>query len=217
LREVAKMISEYHRVLEKSGLYLGNRKSDPLLKKQLLNEIKENRRFIDSKKKKSRADKLYYAKSENLLHIVGVIDSKKCDKLKQFPIHRDIGPENILWENRRISGIIDFENVGISNDVLVKDLAMVIQSALTSDQGFIDIVRAKYFIDEYRKHRSISMKEIELIPDIVVSIFIDNFNYSYWLVNNDSNRRKVKWIRDNAAGAVRIWNDREMIEKRLVK
>jgi len=214
LKKAAKMIADYHKVLEK--LRMRHKKlSDPLLQKQLLNEANSNIKKIKKKKIISKADKIYLKEIIKLKTLIKNLKDKKCKKLKQYSIHRDLGPENILWKNNKISGVIDFENVGLNNDVLVKDLAIFMQRAITSDLGILNLKKARYFVKEYLKLKKLSKNEIELIPDFIIASFIDDANYSYWLIVNDPKRSKTKWIIENSNGARWFYNNRDKIIRGL--
>ena len=46
---------------------------------------------------------------EKLIPLLKGLNVKEYSKLKKYPLHRDINPENTLWKNKKLVGIIDFD------------------------------------------------------------------------------------------------------------
>ena len=209
LKKIAKMLAEFHSVLEESKLNNKKGKSEPFLRKIILKEAEQNCKNITKKKE---ADKIYLAEFSELKNILNSLNIDYYNKQKQYPVHRDIGPENVLWKGKTISGIIDFDNVNL-NDILLKDLAIVLQRSCINNLGKLNFRKAKYFINEYKKYRLLNKSDIELILDMISASYFDDFNYSYWLILNDPKRSKIKWIKENSNGVKWFYKNRtKMIE-----
>ena len=143
------------------------------------------------------------------------MDEKEYNKLKQYPIHRDLNPENIIWKDRKISGIIDFDNVSELNDTLIKDVSIVIQYCCPNKLKKLEFEKAKFFINEYRKYRKLSEEEIKLLPEILAAAFIEDFSFQYWLMNNDSGRAKPERLKIYSRAAQWYYKNKAKIIKQL--
>ncbi len=176
LKSVAKMVTNYHRNLERFNLNNGKGKSDHVLISQNLNAIGNYVKALRKKGLKEWADKIYLSLSVEVSSIMKCLSSKNYLGLKQYYIHRDLGPENILFSGDKVVGVLDFDNVSLSNDILVKDLAIILQRAFTNDNGELNLKKASVFIEEYRKIKKLTNKEIELIPDLITASFVDDCN-----------------------------------------
>ena len=75
----------------------------------------------------------------------------------------------------------------------------------TKDSG-VDIGLFKFFLNEYRKYRPLSDKEIKFIPDILTAGAIDDFHYQYWLFVHDPSRAKLNWLKAGSKKAE--WSDK---------
>lgn len=191
LRKLAKMLSIYHNILEKLNLKSHSKNNQGINKKEI---IKEAEKFINKLNKKrilKKEERTYLENWSILVNILNNIKTKEYEKLKKYAIHRDLNPENILWEKDKISGILDFENVPFYNDPLIKDISIIIQTACSNNHK-IDLKKTKLFIKEYKRYRRLKKEEIKLIPEIITASYIDDFEYQYWLYVNDKKRAKLR-------------------------
>lgn len=84
--------------------------------------------------------------------------------------HSDMHAANVLFENRKITGIIDFENIGYAPRI--RDLSLSIKS------GCDTIAKEKRFMEGYESVLRLSKKEKKLIPFITLRdncYFFDRF------------------------------------------
>ena len=214
LKECAKMMASYHKLIEKSGLDNHTSCSD-FAKKEILEEIESFRKDIGSSPKDKKG-KIFLKESEKLTKLFGGLDVKGYSKLKKYPLHRDINPENTLWINKKLVGVIDFENVGEIRDTLIKDIAGMLQYSCRDrkDKYKLDLKLVKFFLKEYKKHHALSKKEISFIPSLIIAGAIEDFSYSYWMLLNDPERAKLSRLK--LYSRVAQWHNEhkaEMLEK----
>ena len=217
LKETAEMMARYHLILEKMGLNNSAGKSKPYVKNLILKETKEYKKNISKMKRGEESDKIYLTEINHLLPILKKLSSKEYGKLKQYPIHRDLNPENIIWKNNKISGVIDFENVSTLNEPLIKDISIVLQLGCSKDGEALDMEKAKHFIKEYKKIRRLDKKEIELLPEIIAAAYIEDFNYAYWMMLHDPERAKLYRLSEYSKAAQWYWKNKNKINKELTK
>jgi homoserine kinase type II len=214
LEECARMMAIYHKIVESSGLNNGKSEEDVFRREAVLKELKEYRRQILKKDKQSRRDRIFLEESSTLIPLIRRLDGREYSTLPRYPLHRDINPENVLWKNRRLVGLIDFENVGAMIDTVVKDVSVVLQYACRDrkQKHKLDLKRAEFFLREYRKHHQLSDAEIEFLPDIITTGAIEDFAFAYWMLVNDPERaelyrlklysRTAQWYHRNKAEIV---------------
>jgi Ser/Thr protein kinase RdoA (MazF antagonist) len=193
LRECAKMMATYHRIIETSGL--DNKKGDGEVfrRKSVLEELEKFRTQILAKDKQDRKERIFLKESLTLIPLLKSLDGREYSKFPKYPLHRDINPENILWKNKKLVGLIDFENIGTMNDTMIKDVSIMLQYSCRDrrQKHKLDLKLAKFFLTEYKKHRQLSDKEVEFLPDIITAGTIEDFSYAYWMLVNDPERAKL--------------------------
>jgi homoserine kinase type II len=77
-------------------------------------------------------------------------------------IHADLFPDNVLFMNGRVSGVIDFYFA--CNDAFAYDLAVLLNAWCFDAVGRFDVTRSAKLFAAYRKHRALSAAEIEAMP-----------------------------------------------------
>src|SRR5439155_7646322 len=100
---------------------------------------------------------------------------------------------NLIWKQDKLAGVIDFENVSVSNGSVVKDIAVTMQYCCRNKKvkHQLDIDLAKGFLLSYEKHRSLSDKEVRLIPDLVTAGFVEDFADAFWMLRNEPKRANL--------------------------
>ncbi|MEM2917151.1 MAG: phosphotransferase [Candidatus Bathyarchaeia archaeon] len=217
LRQVAKMMAGYHHLIEQ--LKLDNKKgnSDVFGKKSVLKELTTFRNKVIEKPKKDRKDNIFLKEAPELIRLLKSLDDREYAQLKRYPLHRDITPTNILWKGNKIAGIVDFENVSLRNEPTIKDIAVMLQYSCRDKkhQYKSDLKLSKFFLEEYRKHHSISNEEIKFIPDIITAGAIEDFAYAYWMLVNVPERAKLYRLKLYSNVAKWHFGNRGLILKRL--
>lgn len=189
----------------------------PLYKRSVLKELRKFRRTIIRKKFKDVKDKLFLKQVKFLYLILKNIDVTEYSKLKMYPIHRDLNPENLLWSKGDLIGIIDFDNVSEVKDPLLKDVGIVLQFMCVDKNHHLDIKKAKFFVKEYTKGVSLSKIELSLIPNILIAALIEDFSYAFWMLLNDPKRAKLKWLNENYEAAIWHYKNRDKIIKGMLR
>jgi Ser/Thr protein kinase RdoA (MazF antagonist) len=140
-----------------------------------------------------RKDKIFLKESSILIPLMKSLDAREYSKLPTYPLHRDINPENTLWTNKKLVGLIDFENIGTMNDTVIKDISVMLQYSCRDkkQKHKLDLKLAKFFLNEYKKHRQLTDKEIGFLPDVITAGTIEDFAYAYWMLINDPKRAKL--------------------------
>jgi homoserine kinase type II len=77
-------------------------------------------------------------------------------------IHADLFPDNVLFMNDDISGVIDFYFA--CNDAYAYDLAILLNAWCFENDGGFNITKGKSLIAAYRKNRALSPEEISALP-----------------------------------------------------
>ena len=130
-------------------------------------EIKrENPLGLDSfpkliKNSKSTAETFSKDLSINMLEEFNRIKSNWPKGLPKGIIHADLFPDNILFHEGQISGVIDFSFS--CNDFLSYDLSICINAWCFKD-GEFDISLSRNLLKGYQKERKLSNAEIEKLP-----------------------------------------------------
>jgi homoserine kinase type II len=215
LRECARMMAIYHKIVRSSGL--DNKKgSEVFNRNSVLKELQKFRTQTLEKGKLERKDRIFLKESSTLIPLMKSLDGREYSKLPKYPLHRDINPENILWKNKRLVGLIDFENIGTMNDTVIKDISITLQYSCRDrkHKHKLDLKLAKFFLREYKKYGQLSGKEIEFLPDIITAGSTEDFSYAYWMLVNDPKRAKLYRLKLYSKTAQ--WyhrNKQEIIEK----
>jgi len=192
LRECARMMATYHKIVASSGLD-NKRGSEVFCRKSVLKDLEKFRAQILEKDKQDRKDRIFLKESSILIPLMKSLDAWEYSKLPTYPLHRDINPENILWKNKKLVGLIDFENTGTLNDTLIKDISIMLQYSCRDrkQKHKLNLRLAKFFLNEYKKHGQLTDKEIEFLPDVITAGAIEDFAYAYWMLVNDPKRAKL--------------------------
>jgi len=219
LKEVAKLMAKYHDILEKSNLDNSKGRGVPFNKIAILKELKQFKAKCSKKIKKQKKDKIFLSEVDDLIKILENLNPTLYLKLKHYPIHRDINPENIIFKNKKAIGLIDFDNVSFINEPLVKDISILLMYSCREirNKSKLNLKLSKFFIIEYQKHRELSFDEIKLIPDLITAGAIEDFSYAFWLLENDPERAKLKWLKQYSKLAKWVIENKKVIIKFLSK
>lgn len=94
-------------------------------------------------------------------------------KLPRCPIHRDVHSKNVLFENGKISGWLDFDLNRV--DVRVFDLAYILAGVFIEE---IDLSAYQALLDGYNEISPLSQEETDAIPVLVIAIEL--LFVTYW-------------------------------------
>jgi len=219
LRQCARMMATYHKIIEGSGL--NNKKGCGAVfnREPILKELEEFRARILAKDKLGRKDRIFLKESSILIPLMKSLGDQEYSKFPKYPLHRDINPENTLWKNKKLIGLIDFENVSTINDTMIKDVSAMLQYSCR-DRKYkykLDLKLAKFFFGEYRKYRHLSDGEIEFLPDIITAGSIEDFSYAYWMLVNDPKRARLYRLKLYSKTAQWYNKNRQEIIKKLTE
>jgi Ser/Thr protein kinase RdoA (MazF antagonist) len=123
-----------------------------------------------------------------------------------------------LWKQRKLVGVLDWENVGSMNDTVIKDISVMLQYSCRDKRHKhkLDLKLAEFFLKEYRKHHPLSDEEVRFIPDIIAAGSVEDFSYAYWMLINDPERAKLYRLKLYSKTAQWYNKNREEISKQLV-
>ena len=224
LAQLAKMMAEYHLLIERSALNNGKPASDLYNRTVTLTEIEEYRTEILRKDKINRNERTFLEESAKMILILRGFDGGPHQKPRLYPIHRDLISENLIWKKGKLAGVIDFEHVSGTNDPVVKDIAVTMQYCCRDRRVThqLDIDSARQFLQSYTEYHPLSNGDIALIPDLMTAGFLDDFAFVLWMLRNDPDRAK----RSEADGygptlfsKAALWShrNRERISQALLK
>jgi homoserine kinase type II len=77
-------------------------------------------------------------------------------------IHADLFPDNVLFMNGAVSGLIDFYFA--CNDFYAYDLAVMLNAWCFEQDGAFNLTKGQSFIAAYQKHRKLSAEECAALP-----------------------------------------------------
>lgn len=209
LAEIAKMSAIYHNMLEKSKL---DNEKKPIFSYNKYQMKIEFEKYIKNMPNNERGKKeIFIQESKKLIPLLKSLNGKIYNSLKKYPIHRDLNPENVLWRKNRIIAIIDFDNVSHTKDAFIRDIAIIFQYYCSDKKRNFFPNKARQFIEEYKKYRSLSKKEISIIPDLLISTYLEDFGYAYWMLVHDPKRAKLNRLKKYSNAAQKIFKNRENI------
>ncbi len=218
LAQLARMMSTYHLLIERSTLNNGKPASDSYNRTAVLKEIEDYMSEISRKNTTNRDEATFLEESARLIRILRRLDDSPYSSLRRYPIHRDLIPENLIWKQDKLVGVIDFENVSGSNDPIVKDISVTMQYCCRDQKvrHQLNIGLARRFLQSYKKDRSLSDEEIHLIPDLITAGFVEDFAYAFWMLRNDPKRTKAYRLTLYSRAAQWSHSNRERISRALL-
>ena len=130
-----------------------------------------------------------------------VLNSNWPRNLPQGAIHADLFPDNVLFVNNRISGIIDLYFA--CNDALAYDLAVALNSWCFESDGAFNVTNARALIAGYETQRALLPEERDLLP-----VLCRGAALRFLLT------RLYDWINHNPAALVRPKDPKEFLRRR---
>ena len=135
--------------------------------------------------------------------IAATLDALERDWPEKLPagvIHADLFPDNVLFIEDRVSGLIDFYFA--CNDMLAYDLAVLLNSWCFEGDGAFNITKSRAMIAAYRARRPMTQAEIDAMPVLMRGAAIR------FLLT-----RLYDWLNPDPAALVRPKDPREYIRK----
>lgn len=215
LVQLAKLLATYHHKIEKSRLENQVSRSDVFSRRYILKEMGEFRAEVLRTPRNRRRDTTFNEESSKLIPILKSLDESPYRSLGWYHIHQDIGPGNLIWKRDRLAGLIDFENVSRTRKPVIKDVASTLQFTCSDRKAGrgLDLDLAKTFLRSYLKLHPLPKKEIQLIPDLLVSGLIEDFEFEYWKLRNDPERARVERLTHYSTSAQWTFANREKLAR----
>ncbi len=173
--QIAKFLGVYHSWLVNSKISPRSFRTDSLNRDALQEELDGYIQII-SQNSKTPAD------ITNIISQVktalNLLSDYHAPDGEQYPIHRDLRPSNILWDDEnRITGILDFEKVSDTGDILLKDVSVSLLSlGIASHKSLSDA-----FLGEYQMWYPLPPHHSQSLPLIHLSSIIEDVLYAIWL------------------------------------
>lgn len=127
-------------------------------------------------------------------------------------VHGDIFPDNTLFRDKRLVGLVDFEEFAI--DTLMFDVGMSINGFCFEDT-IMNPEFIKIFISEYNSVRSLSQSEKELIVDYMAWGAVGMTSWHLHQLLFRKNNKQLERVRVLLKRAEIIFKNRLVIEKLL--
>jgi homoserine kinase type II len=100
---------------------------------------------------------------------LAVLIAETLDELASWPtglpagvIHADLFPDNVLFVEGKVSGLIDFYFA--CNDALAYDIAVMLNAWCFEQDGAFNITKGKSLLSAYRHQRELTREEVEALP-----------------------------------------------------
>jgi homoserine kinase type II len=138
LKSIIKALALYHKLI----------KNFPISPKKEENElIGLKKKFLEMKKTKPRnkSDVLMLKNIDMMIKILEKIKDKKFKK-NLLPVHLDFHKENVLYQENKLAGIIDFEHIRVAPRI--RDIAYLIKSSIEYKKNKF-IKKVEFIIKEY--------------------------------------------------------------------
>ena len=105
------------------------------------------------------------------------------ENLPQGVIHADLFPDNVLFMDGKVSGLIDFYFA--CNDALAYDVAVMLNAWCFERDGF-NVTKSRALVSAYRKERPLSAAEIDALPHLATGAALRFLlTRLYDLINHD--------------------------------
>jgi homoserine kinase type II len=90
------------------------------------------------------------------------IESRWPGDLPSGVIHADLFPDNVFFQQKALSGLIDFYFA--CHDLLAYDIAICLNAWCFEPDGAFNITKARYLLGSYQAVRPLSAKELQALP-----------------------------------------------------
>ena len=100
--------------------------------------------------------------SASLANALDALSAEWPSDLPRGVIHADLFPDNVLFLNDAVSGVIDFYFA--CNDLLAYDLAICMNAWCFERDGSFNVTKARALFHGYNSVRALGAKEISALP-----------------------------------------------------
>ena len=138
-------------------------------------------------------------------------NSKEYLSLPKQLIHGDLHYDNVLCDNGKVSGLLDFEFSAI--DWRAMELAICLSKYAAEKEA---LSYFEEFVDGFVEHGKLTRKEVEAIPDLINLRVLSNVvyfvgraiaeedNISSLLTRAETYSKRVTWIKDNKDNIINL-------------
>lgn len=187
-----------------------------------LNVIKEYLAKVTDKSSLDERIRYFCSIANNLKNEYFEVDrlyGETDEQLSKLVIHSDYKPQNILFDNHRISGILDFGDANLN--LRAADIARGLSTFCGSQRSVINQQYAKTFLDSYLSEQRLTQKEIASIPILLRRGALRNIIWSIHgemksHLNRKSPQKHFDFIRSNWERALLIKNKTDELKSMLL-
>jgi homoserine kinase type II len=111
---------------------------------------------------RSEADAVLAGLESEIERELDEIERDWPDDLPRGVIHADLFPDNVFFEGREVTGIIDFYFACV--DLIAYDLAICLNAWCFEPDGAFNITKARQLLAAYRTERPFTARELEALP-----------------------------------------------------
>lgn len=133
-------------------------------------------------------DKVKEKSEDAFPELVQIVEKTRKILMDKWPkgletgiIHADYFPDNVMFYDKEVSGVIDFYMS--CNDVFIYDLAIALNAWCFEKDCSFNITKAKIFLSSYNKKRQLSNDELNNLPIICLGAsmrFLSTRLYDYF-------------------------------------
>lgn len=113
---------------------------------------------------KSEAEKIRGVRVEELNGYINSLNKSWPENLPSGVIHADLFPDNVFFDDGKISGVIDFYFA--CNDFFAYDIAICMNAWCFENNGEFNITKARNLLSSYNGVRKISAAELKALPTL---------------------------------------------------
>jgi homoserine kinase type II len=113
---------------------------------------------------RERADTIQAGLADTISQTLGALEAGWPQGLPAGIVHTDLFPDNVLFMDEKISGLIDFYFA--CNDAYAYDLAVMLNSWCFESDGAYNVTKGQNLISGYRDHRDLNAREIAALPTL---------------------------------------------------